>query len=246
VLRRVAVGLGVVAVVLLAVAVYLGTRLRNEREIVRAQVELEYMREQRDSILSIVARNDSLQTELNIVRASLEGEANRLRARVDELEAGRAAAQLTVRGLRRRADLEDRLRSTFPEMAASDWGVTEVFNEAEQVGVEYLLVPLWFSETFVIDHQNAVAWRAQADTLRALDTLRVRISTLQDSVFTLERSSRDSYQVGYQDAFGRYESLNADYIDLLRQPRFSLGVKGGVATMAGTFGLGLLVGAVAK
>lgn len=245
-LKRVAVGLGVVAVVLLAIAVYLGTRLRNEREIVRAQVELEYMREQRDSILSIVARNDSLQTELNVVRTALEGEANRLRTRVDELEAGRAAAQLTVRGLRRRADLEARLRSTFPEMASSDWGVTEVFNEAEQVGVEYLLVPLWFSETFVIDHQNAVAWRAQADTLRALDTLRVRISTLQDSVFTLERSSRDSYQVGYQDAFGRYEALNADYIGLLRQPRISLGVKGGIATMAGTFGLGLLVGAVAK
>ncbi len=237
---------GVVALVLLVVVVYLHTRLRAEREIVRAQAEAEFLRSQRDTILAIVAANDSLQREVALIRDEKEAEAVRLQDRIDQLERDRAAEQLTVRRLRRKEDLQERLRRTFPEMAASDWGVTEVFNEENGIGIEYLLVPLWFSETFIIDHQNALAFRTQADTLRSLAGVLQQVNVLQDSIFSLERGSRTAFERGYADAFTRYEALNRDYIELLRQPRFSLGVPGGLTLLAGSLGAGFVLGTVIK
>jgi hypothetical protein len=240
-------GLVVVAAIgLLLAVVYLGTRLRAEREIARAEMEAEFLRLQRDTILTIAAANDSLQRELSFQRTGMEAEADRLRDRISELEAARVADQFTVRQLRRKEDLQARLERTFPEMAASDWGVTEVFNDENDVGIEYLLVPLWFSETFLIDHQNSVAFQTQVDTLRALNGLLEQVSVLQDSVLVLERGTRAAYERGYSEAYARYEALNRDYIALLRQPRISLGVPGGVGALAGSIGAGFLLGTVAR
>jgi hypothetical protein len=245
-LKRIAFGASLIAGVLLLLVVFLGTRLRDERRIARAEFEAEILRTQRDSILRVVAINDSLQRELSFVRTSMETEATRLLGRIEELENERVSNQLSVRRLRRTEDLRTRIESTFPEMAASQWGVTEVFDEANGVGVEYLLVPLWFSETFIIDHQNSLAFRTQVDTFRVLDGLRQQISQLQDSVFTLERSSRDAYRTGFDAAYTQYMALNREYIDELKRPRFDLGVPGGIATMLGSFGAGALMHSVVR
>lgn len=244
--KRLAIVATVAAVVLALVVTHLWTRVGREAAIARAETEARMLREQRDSILTVVARNDSLQRELGTMRTSLEAEADRLRDVVDSLEVERAETQLTVRRLRRAEDLQAQLRTTFPEMADSDWGTTEVFNEEEEVGVEYLMVPLWFSETFLIDHKNSIAYEAQRDTLRSLTELQGRISELQDSVIALEQQSRTAYQTGYDSAFSLYQALNREHIDLLRQPRLSLGVPGGVATTLASFGVGLLIGVTAK
>jgi hypothetical protein len=242
VLKRLAIAAITVAIGLGFTVVWLSTRLRADKLIVQAQTEARMLREQRDSILRVVARNDSLQAELMAVRAGFEEERGRLLAQVDSAEQRRATEQLTVRRLRRRADLQARLNQTFPEVAASDWGVREIWNEQEQIGIEYLLVPVGFTETFIIDHQNSLAYESQRDTLRSVVQLDSRIISLQDSVFSLERSSRSAFQTGYDQAFTLYQTLNERYIDELRKPRFSLGVKGGIATMAGTFALGVLIG----
>ena len=244
--KRIAFGTSLIAGVLLLLVVFLGTRLRDERKIARAEFEAEMLRTQRDSIMRVVAINDSLQRELSVVRTTMEAEAGRLLARIDELESERVANQLSVRRLRRTDDLRARIETTFPEMAASQWGVTEVFDEANGVGIEYLMVPLWFSETFLIDHQNSLAFQTQVDTFRVLDGLRQQITQLQDSVLILERSSRTAYQNGYDTAFARYEALNREYIDQLRRPRFNLGVPGGIATMLGSFGAGALLTTVVR
>jgi hypothetical protein len=245
-LKRIAFGASLVAGVLLLLVVFLGTRLRDERKIARAEFEAEMLRTQRDSILRVVAINDSLQRELSFVRNEMEVEASRLLGRIDELERARVANQLSVRRLRRTEDLRARIETTFPEMAASRWGVTEVFDDANGVGIEYLMVPLWFSETFLIDHQNSLAYRTQVDTFRVLDGLRQQISQLQDSVLTLERGSRLAYQNGYDTAYQLYQSLNREYIDELKRPRFDLGVPGGIATMLGSFGAGALMSTVVR
>lgn len=245
-LKRLAFGASLIAGVLLLLVVFLGTRLRDERRIARAEFEAEILRTQRDSILRVVAINDSLQRELSFVRTTMEAEADRLLDRIQQLENERAASQLSVRRLRRADDLRARIESTFPEMAASKWGVTEVFDDENGVGIEYLLVPLWFSETFIIDHQNALAFRTQVDTFRVLDGLRQQISQLQDSVLTLERSSREAYRNGFDAAYSQYMALNREYIDELKRPRFDLGLPGGIATLIGSFGAGALMHSVVR
>lgn len=241
--RRTTIGAVVVAIILALTVAHLWTRLGAEAAIARAETEARMLSEQRDSILSIVARNDSLQRELSLVRTSLEAEADVLRDRIAMLESERVETQLTIRRLRRSDELQARFASTFPEMAASNWGVTEVVDEVEGVGIEYLMVPLWFSETFLIDHENAEAYRAQTESYASLVGVQDRVVVLQDSVISLERQSRDAYQLGYDNAFTLYQNLNREHIDLLRQPRISLGIPGGLLTAAGAFGLGAILGA---
>jgi hypothetical protein len=232
-----------VAIVLALVVTHLWTRLGSAEAIARAETEARILTEQRDSILSVVARNDSLQRELSYVRTALESEADMLRERIVMLETERVEAQLTVRRLQRSDELQARFASTFPEMAASNWGVTEVVDEEEGVGIEYLMVPLWFTETFLINHENARAYEAQTESYASLVGVQDRVVVLQDSVLALERRNREAFQLGYDNAFTLYQNLNREHIDLLRQPRFSLGIPGGLLTAAGTFGLGAILGA---
>lgn len=241
--RKTAIFAGVIAVVLALAVAHLWTRLSSAEAIVRAETEARMLTEQRDSILSVVARNDSLQRELGLVRSTLEAEADFLRARIAALEAERVETQLTVRRLQRTNELQARFAATFPEMAASNWGVTEVVDEVEGVGIEYLMVPLWFSETFLIDHENSKAYQAQTEAFSSLVNVQDRVVILQDSVLALERRNREAYQLGYDNAFTLYQNLNREHIELLRQPRISLGIPGGLLTAAGTFGLGAILGA---
>jgi hypothetical protein len=105
---------------------------------------------------------------------------------VAALERRRAAGQLSVRRLRTVGALQHRLRAAFPELGDSAWGLTTVaLDPRDTIGIEYLLVPAWFAETFVIDHANAESWRAQKDQLLVVDSLRLAVTALQDSVTRL-------------------------------------------------------------
>lgn len=48
-----------------------------------------------------------------------------------------------------------KFENTFPEVAQSDWGVTEIVNE-NSFENKFLVIPLWFNKTFIIDHQNTL------------------------------------------------------------------------------------------
>jgi hypothetical protein len=147
-----------------------------------------------------------------------------------------------VRQLGRPKELQDRLRTTFPEIAESDWGVTDVMNEEEAVEIQYLLVPLWFSETFIIDHQNSLNYASQVGRLQSMDSLQLQTITLKDRILVLEREKSQAFRAGYDSAYTKYEALNADYIKLLKNPKVSIKWTGPVALL-GSAAAGVLVGA---
>lgn len=238
-------GLVIVSIIagLLAIGVsyFLGREI-NREEIQRAEREMQQMRSSRDSLKAVVSLKDSLQSVLSSQVKQLQTETDRLRSEVHELEEERKENQLTVRSIRKKEDLQNRLEKTFPEMAQSDWGVTEVYNEENDITVEYLMVPLWFSETFIIDHQNSESYKKQRDKLFAVDSLHQRVSVLKDSLFVLEREKAQAYETGYDEAYAKYEDLNEKYIDLLEQPpSVDLGFpKWGV--IGASVGAGVLIG----
>jgi hypothetical protein len=242
-------GLIIVSIVagLLAIALsfILGRGIDRE-EIQRAQLEMQELRASRDSIKAVVSLKDSMQVLLTTQVKQLESETSRLRIEVQDLEEEREKNQLTVRNIRKKEDLQNRLAETFPEMAQSDWGVTEVYNEEADIGIEYLLVPLWFSETFIIDHQNSISYLEQRDKLQMVDSLNQEVIVLQDSLFTLEREKAEAYQMGYEEAFTKYEDINTKYIELLEQPpSINFGFpKWGV--IGASIGAGVLVGSQIK
>lgn len=95
------------------------------------------------------------QRQLQDSIALLEAEHDSLRAEMETMEARLAQTRLSVEKLTRKPGLEGTLRRTYPELARTDWGVIEVYDERERGYVEYMAVPLWMSETFILDHQNA-------------------------------------------------------------------------------------------
>jgi len=246
VLEKLLIAISVFAIVLMLALTYLTARFIDHEEILQAKAEAEQLRASRDSLLTEVTKRDSLQRELQTEVSDLRSAADTLRAHVFELEQERAENQLTVRNLRRKEDLQQRFRETFPEVASSDWGVTEVFNENANLDIEYLLTPLWFAETFIIDHQNAKSFEAQRDTLMVLDSLQTQVIALQDTIFRLEEKNKLAYQDGYNEAFTKYEVLNGKYIELLQKPpQVSMGLPSWGTILLSTAG-GVILGTQIK
>lgn len=217
-LKKALIIVSIIAGILVIVVTYLWASSINKEEINRAKLEMQQMRSSRDSIKTIVAFKDSLQALLHAQVEELHAQTNLLRKQVDELEKARANAQVTVRSIRTKQYLLEEFAQTFPEMAHSDWGVTEVLNEENGIKLEYLLVPLWFSETFIIDHNNSISYREQRDKLLTVDSLQQQVGTLQDSLLVLEQQKAEAYKSGYIDAFAKYEALNEKYIQVLQKP----------------------------
>ena len=81
-----------------------------------------------------------------------------------------------------------------------------------------MLIPLWFGETFIAEHQNAVSYEAQRDSLLLLDSLQLEIKVLNAEVFELEKEKSEAYKSHYEEAYAKYDSLNQKYTKLLAEP----------------------------
>ncbi len=219
---------------------YLGGRLQNVDEIARVEGVVQRLERERDSILVFVVANTVKQESLALSRDNTEAEVAALHDYVDQLEHERQASALTVRSIRKTSDLQTRLNSTFPEMAHSNWGLTTIpFELGDTLGIEYFMIPAWFTETFIIDHENAESWSRQKDKLLAVDSLRVQVASLQDSIATLQAQNILALQTGYNNASNDYRDLSTRYIAELRKPRFSLGSTVGLCI--GAAGAGALI-----
>jgi hypothetical protein len=165
----------------------------------------------------------------------------RVQAAVRRLERARRSSALSVRRIRKTSALQARLDSTFPEMARSNWGMTTIpYEPGDTLGLEYFVIPAWFTETFLIDHENAEFWREQKDKLLAVDSLRVPVATLQDSIAVLHAQNTFALQTGYDNAASDYRDMSTRYIAQLRKPRFSLGSTVGLCL--GAAGAGVVIG----
>ncbi len=100
------------------------------------------------------------QTQLETQVSDLEARGDSMRAEIETLDRRLAATRLTVSTLPKKPGLAQRLRTSYPELAQTAWGVIEVYDDGARGYVEYLAVPLWMSETFILDHRNASQCRA--------------------------------------------------------------------------------------
>lgn len=211
---------GAIAVMLMIAISYIFGN--NEAEILRAQLKMQQLRAQRDSIAVVVALKDSMQKVIQSIINERQTEADSLKDEVAQLEEERQEAQLSVRKLRKEEDLQKQFIETFPEIANSDWGVQDVVNEETGLEIQYLLVPFWFGETFIIDHKNSLNYKEQTNLLHEVDELRLNVIALQDTVLRLEEQKSLAYKNGYDTAYGEFKDLNDKYITELKKPKFGL------------------------
>ncbi len=194
---------------------YITARFIDQEEINRVKMEMVHLEAVRDSITTVVAKIDLEKKQLQGQVENLNLQANVLRDSVLSLEESRQEEQLRVRQLSTKQDLERDFIKTYPEVAYS-MRIIEI--DEDGLPLEYLSVPLWFTEAFIIDHQNAASYEEQRDKLLEVDTLRTKVSALQDSVLLLEEEKSAAYKQGYDEAYARYEALNKDYLDCLEKP----------------------------
>jgi ABC-type enterochelin transport system substrate-binding protein len=216
----------------------------RRQAIAQALAAASHLRLQRDSLLAEVEERDRERATLISEREEHEAEIAQLRESVAQLEESRVEAQLSVREIRTTGALQSRLRTTFPELGPAGWGLTTLpFADGDTLGLEYLLVPAWFAETFIIDHANAASWRAQKDRLLEVDSLHFVVAWLQDSVTQLEAANAAAYATGYDAAHAGYQDLSDRYVAELRKPRFKLP---SLVGFVGAVGVGFVVGRVAR
>ncbi len=82
--------------------------------------------------------------------------------------------------------------------------------------------------------------------LEQVDSLQQLVSVYKDSIINLERDNKLAYQLGYDDAFLKYEILNQKYIEQLEKPQLKLGYPAAAATIIGGVGVGFLLGSMNK
>ncbi len=207
------------AVVLMVIAYFLGSNA-NKEEIARVEAQRQDMKSQRDSIKAFVALNDTMQQILQKRITELETDAVNLREQVRGLEKIRKKDQLEVRMLRTPDDLKVKFASTFPELPVEKIKIFEEYVSEVDISLQYFGVPLWFSETFIIDHQNSISYKSQKNKLESLDSLNMRVISLQDTVLLLEKEKSEAYRIGYDSAYVHYMEVSNLYMDELKKPRF--------------------------
>jgi Sec-independent protein translocase protein TatA/uncharacterized small protein (DUF1192 family) len=239
------VKVAVLIVVFVVFVVFGATRLSaalraTQAAIAAARADADRYRNQRDSLVSVVRRREQEQAALTVRLEQYRRGANSQRDSVTALERRRSNSQLAVRRLRTTGALVDRLRLTFPELGDSSWRLATLpAGDGDTLGLEALVVPAWFAETFIIDHENAASWQAQKDRLLAVDSLRLRVAALQDSILRLETANAAEYERGYRAAYGAYEDQHRRYVAELAKPRFELPSPLG---LLGAAAVGLVVG----
>lgn len=174
--RNLLVAFGLVGAIVIAVSTVGG----NRKAIAQARAESQVLKFQRDSLMVVVAQREAERATLAARADTFEAEANQLRDSMGVLERERADAQLTVRQICTVGALQARLRRAFPELGRSGWGLTRIpVHQGDTIGIEYLMVPAWFAETFAIDRANAKSWQAQRTRLLAVDSLRLRVAAFR-------------------------------------------------------------------
>ena len=63
-----------------------------------------------------------------------------------------------------------------------------------------------------------LSYKLEIDEYKANEKLFGSIIELKDQVFKLEAEKSSAYKAGYDEAYGKYEKLNDDYVKLLKTP----------------------------
>jgi hypothetical protein len=238
--------------VAIIVAAYSLARDQNRGEIVRLMVEAERARDAKreleKEVDALTAKQEELQAQVQSTEADAAAALAQVavhRAAVERLERERADARLTVRKLRTEDALTEKFRSTFPALAhAHNFGVTDLYDDVNDVTLPYLFVPAWSAETFIIEHAALANAEAQIAEYRQIEDqygkavdLHQRVIVLERAKFDLERAKTAAYRDGYNECHVRYEGVVDRYITQLEKPRFQWPGMG-TALVCGAAGVG--------
>jgi hypothetical protein len=244
----------VAIVVLLLVATNQCTSAFNQKEIIRVEKE---------KLLSDIAKQELERKAADITRqqnvlqekiiaaeqeiGTLKRDVAAKQQQIVELEAARKLNVLNVRELDTTDQLESAFAETFPSiMRIAGTGIVE--QDVDGILRDYMVLPAWTIETFLIQHGNLEAAEGKVllydrivEQFGTIDQIREKVVGLEREKFGLEQVRANAYRDGYESCNVRYEGVVDRYISQLEKPRFELP---GGAKMLGcaAIGVGAAVG----
>lgn len=214
-------------VLMLAVAALAAALLHlagDRQALARARADKARLAAQRDTLLAIAGASERERANLATQRTAHERTIALLLDSIAALDAHRTALRLSVREIRTSGALLERLRTTFPEPGPSGFALATLpLPDGDTLGLEYLLVPAFFAETFLLDHHDAEIWRREKDHFAAAHASSAEITTLQDSIARLLEREATAYRAGYDTAYESYLRLWERYRAELAKPRIKRG-----------------------
>ncbi len=219
-LKQFAIFSAVLAVLTMVALAFLSARYIDKEEILRVQTEMKALQQQKSDLETQVDELDQKQAELNQTIRSKNSEITANKNAIAQLEQQRADKQLTVRRLNTEDELENSFAQAYPQVVdAKNFGIVQMsINEELNLKLPYYVIPAWFTETFIIEHNTMLTYKVEIERYKANEELYGSVLELKDKVLELETQKTDAYQKGYEEAYEKYELLNQEYIELLKQP----------------------------
>ena len=242
-LKKFAIFAAVVAVCTMLALVYISARYIDKTEILRAQTEMQALKQQHAELQVKVAGLTQQQKTFNAEIEKKNEEIKANQEKIAKLETERNENQLQVRKLRTEDQLENKFLQTYPQVAhAANVGVSQIKDAKTGITLPYLVLPAWFAETFISEHQTKETLAKEVAQFQQNEKLYGNVIELKNKVLVLEEEKTAAYQKGYDIAFARYEDINQKYIELLKTPpkvEFKAPTK---LAMLGCSALGIAVG----
>lgn len=192
----------------------------DKKEIERVNAELVALKQQKQQLEAKVTELDAKQQQLNTTIDEKNTEITINKQQIAKLEKQRDSQQFAVRRLTTENALEQSFATTFPQVInAANFGIIKLpIKKKSKILLPYYVIPAWFTETFIIEHNNMLAYKAEIKEFKRNEALYGDVITLKSEVLKLESEKTAAYKEGYDEAFTKYEDVNEQYIKLLKKP----------------------------
>ena len=156
---------------------------------------------------------------------------------INDLEKAAREKQLKIRGIDTSIESLNLFVETFPEFSRDKgFGMVDVVSEKTGIKRSYLSMPIFFTETFVIEHNNLetaekelLKYQENEELYGDARALRMKVDRQSDRIQAVLTDANNACHI-------RTEALRDRYINQLEKPRFELP---GGAKMVGCAALGI-------
>jgi hypothetical protein len=219
-LKKVVLGIVLLVVTTCVSLAIITLRYLDKEELRRVESEMVALTQQKDQLTALVNTLDEEQFKLEKEVEEKNKKISSNKLTIASLEKERLDNRWKVRSLRSENELEKSFALAFPQVInAKNFGIVKMpIKEGSPITLPYYVIPAWFSETFIIEHNHMLLYAEEIKQFKANEALYGNVIELKESVVQLQSEKAAAYQDGYDNAFTKYEQLNQDYIDLLKTP----------------------------
>ncbi len=169
----------------------------------------------RKQVTEYKQQKNDLQNELNNTYVAIE-QGKKERA---ELQERLEETKFHTRLIRTNEKLVEKYKETFPEFAnAKDLGVLAMTDLDSGIEVDYFIQPLWFIDTFIIQHQELKAKELQLASYKEDEKKYGKARALTTKIIMLEGRLSTARETAFNSCEGKYNQISQDYIQNLKEP----------------------------